>query len=93
MVFAVMITLGVLTLGVLFVVSLMSDLEDTYTDSEPDDSVQWKDQDFCAALYSGNKCWHRAQILSIKDDIIEVGFHYFTFLFLLSEHAVFLREL
>ena len=59
----------------------MSDLEDVYADSQPDDSTQWKDQDFCAALYSGNKRWHRAQILSIKDDIIEVGFNYVTFKF------------
>ncbi|KAI0240502.1 hypothetical protein LSAT2_008731 [Lamellibrachia satsuma] len=52
--------------------SLMCDLDTAYQDSNLSDSASWKEKDYCAALYSGNKRWHRAQIMSIKDDIVEV---------------------
>ena len=60
----------------------MCDLDTAYQDSDPSDSASWKEKDYCAALYSGNKRWHRAQIMSIKDDIVEVELNCFTYTWL-----------
>ena len=54
----------------------MADLETTYKGSEPDDSVTWKEKEYCAALYSVNHRWHRAQVKSLKDDSVEVELSY-----------------
>ena len=56
--------------------SLMADLETTYKGSEPSDSVTWKEKDYCAALFSVNHRWHRAQVKSVKDDSAEVTLSY-----------------
>ena len=54
----------------------MADLETTYKGSEPSDSVTWKEKDYCAALYSVNHRWHRAQVKGLKDDSAEVTLSY-----------------